>query len=110
MDDIVVLAEPMSVEDALGFADDIAGDDQISKDALQLLEADNEGPSDVIKADVPFVGTRQQIAEYALGLDRKAGICEDSVRNGSELRSVLATDDGHRRVSARRRHPDGRVL
>ncbi len=85
----------MSVGDSLGFAGDIAGGDQLSKDALQLLAADNEGPPDVIKTNVPLVGTRKQIAEHAFGLDGKAGIREDSVRDDGELRPVLATDDGH---------------
>ncbi len=89
----------MSVDNSLRFAYDVAGGYQLSENTLELLAADQEGSPDMIEADVPFVGTRQEIAEDALGLDREAGIREDRVRNDGELRLVLATDNGHRRVT-----------
>ncbi len=46
----------MSVDDSLRFACDVAGGDQLSENALQLLSADQKGSPDMIEADMPFVG------------------------------------------------------
>ena len=97
--DVIDLTEPMSVDNSLRLACDVAGGDQLSEDALELLAADQEGSPDMIEADMPVVGARQEIAEDTLGLDREAGIREDRVRDDGELRLVLATDDRHGRVT-----------
>ena len=89
----------MSVDNSLRFACDVAGSDQLSENALELLAADQEGSPDMIEADMPVVGARQEIAEDTLGLDREAGIREDRVRDDGELRPVRATDNGHRLVT-----------
>lgn len=62
----------MSVDNSLRFACDVVSGDQLSENSLELLAAD-EGSPDMIQADVPFAGTRQKMAEDALGLDRKTG-------------------------------------
>ncbi len=46
----------MSVDNSLRFACNVAGGDQLSENALQLLAADQEGSPDMIETDVPFVG------------------------------------------------------
>ena len=89
----------MSVDNSLRFACDVAGSDQLSEDALELLAADQERSPDMIETDMPVVGARQEIAEDTLGLDREAGIREDRVRDDGELRPVLATDNGQRLVT-----------
>jgi SRSO17 transposase len=54
--------------------------------------------ADMVKADLPMLRVRQQIAEHAFGLDRQPIIAEDGVRNDGELCAMLAADNRHRGV------------
>jgi hypothetical protein len=79
-------------------AGDVAGADQLAENALQLLAADAQRPADMVKAHLPAVRARQQIAKHAFGLDRQPIIEEDGVRNDGELSAMLAADNRHRGV------------
>jgi len=46
----------MSVDNSLRLACDVAGGDQLSEDALELLAADQERSPDMIETDMPVVG------------------------------------------------------
>lgn len=81
-------------------AGDVVGADQLAENALELLAADARRPADMVKADLPVVRTRQQIAEHAFGLDRQPIIAENSVRNNGELCAMFAANDCHRGVAS----------
>jgi len=95
---VVDSAETVRIGGPRLLAGDVAGADQLAENALQLLAADAQRPADMVKAHLPAVRARQQIAKHAFGLDRQTIIQEDGVRNDGELSAMLAADNRHRGV------------
>jgi hypothetical protein len=95
---VIDFAETVGIGGPRLLAGDVAGADQLAENALQLLSADTQSPADMVKAHLPAVRARQQIAKHAFGLDRQPVIEEDGVRNDGELGAMLAANNRHRGV------------